>query len=45
LGASSLTEPRPCSSRLYVCLGPHIRWRMLSVWWSSIWGISGVQIN
>jgi hypothetical protein len=25
--------------------GPHIRWYMLSVWWSSVWKISGVQIN
>jgi hypothetical protein len=29
-----------------VCWRPHISWcSMLSVWWSSVWEISGVQIN
>ena len=45
LGASSLNEHRPRSPLLYVCWGPHINWCMLSVWWSSVWEISGVQIN
>jgi hypothetical protein len=43
LGASSLNIHRPSS--LYVCSGPHIRCCMLSVWWSSVWEISGVQIK
>jgi hypothetical protein len=30
---------------LYVCCQPHIRWYMLSVLWSSVWEISGVQNN
>jgi hypothetical protein len=25
--------------------GPHISWYMLSAWWSSVWEISGVQID
>jgi hypothetical protein len=45
LGASSLNEHRPSSPLLYVCWGPHISWCMLSVWWSSVWEISGVQVN
>ena len=45
LGASSLNEHRPGSPLLYVCWGPQISWCMLSVWWSSVWEISGVQIN
>jgi hypothetical protein len=44
-GASSLNEHRPRSSLLYVCWGPHISWCMLSVWWSSVWEISGIHIN
>jgi hypothetical protein len=28
-----------------MCWRPHISWCMLSVWWSSVWEISGVQIN
>jgi hypothetical protein len=45
LGGSSLNEHRPGSPLLYVCWGPHISWCMLSVWWSSVWEILGVQIN
>jgi hypothetical protein len=30
---------------LYVYWLPHISWCMLSVWWSSVWGISGSRIN
>ena len=45
LGASSLNEHRPSSPLLYVCWEPHISWCMLPVWWSSVWEISGVQIN
>jgi hypothetical protein len=45
LGASSLNEHRHRSPLLYVCLGPHISWCILSIWWSSVWGNSGVQIN
>jgi hypothetical protein len=26
-------------------MGRHINWCMLFVWWSSVWEISGVQIN
>jgi hypothetical protein len=44
LGASSLIEPRPSSPQLYMCWGPHISWCTLG-WWSSIWEISGVQVN
>jgi hypothetical protein len=43
--ASSLNEHRHRSPLLYVCWWPHISWYMLSVWWSSVWEISGVQIN
>jgi hypothetical protein len=28
-----------------MCWEPHISWCMLSVWWSSVWEISGVQLN
>jgi hypothetical protein len=45
LGASSLNEHRTGSPLLYVCWGSHISWCMPSVWWSSVWEISGVQIN
>ena len=45
LGASSLNEHRPGSLLLYVCWEPHISWCMLSVWWFSVWKISGVRIN
>ena len=45
LGASSLNEHRPGSPLQYVCWGPHISWYMLTVWWSSVWEIPGVQIN
>jgi hypothetical protein len=45
LGASSLNEHRPGSPLLYVCWGPHISWCMLPCWCSSIWEISGVQVN
>jgi hypothetical protein len=45
LGASSLPEPRPSSPLLYMCWGPHISWCMLPNWWSSVWEISGVQVN
>ena len=45
LGASSLNECGSGSPLLHVCWGPHIRWCMLSVWWSSVWEISGVQTN
>jgi hypothetical protein len=45
LGASSIIEHRPSSPLLYVCWGPHISWYMLSVWWSSVWEISEIQIN
>jgi hypothetical protein len=40
---SEWTKTRKCST---VCvLGPHIRWCMLPVCWSSVWEVSGVQIN
>jgi hypothetical protein len=45
LGASSLTKHRPSSPVLYTCQGPHINWCMLPGWWSSVWEISGVQVN
>jgi hypothetical protein len=45
LGASSLNEHRPGRPLLYVCWGPHIRCCMLSVWWSNVCEISGIQIN
>jgi hypothetical protein len=45
LGASSLTEPRPGSPLLYMCSGPHISWCMLPGWFSTVWEISGVQVN
>ena len=45
LGSSSLNEHRPSRSLLYVCWEPHISWCMLSIWWSSVWEILGVQIN
>jgi hypothetical protein len=45
LGASSLNEHRPRSPLLYMCWGPHISWCMLSVWRSSVWEISGVQVK
>jgi hypothetical protein len=28
-----------------VCLGPHISWYMLSVWWSTVWEILGDQVS
>jgi hypothetical protein len=40
LGASSLNEHSPL---LYVCWGAS--YQLLSVWWPSVWKISGVQIN
>jgi hypothetical protein len=43
LRASSLNEHRPNSPLLHVCWELHISWYMLSVWWSSVWEISGVQ--
>jgi hypothetical protein len=45
LSASSLNKHRPWSPLLHVCWGPHMSWCMLSVWWSSIWEILGIQIN
>jgi hypothetical protein len=45
LGASYLNEHRLGSPLLYMCWGPHISWCMLPAWWSSVWEISGVQIN
>jgi hypothetical protein len=39
-----LNEHRPGRPLLYVCWGPPINWYMLSVWWSSVWEISGAQI-
>jgi hypothetical protein len=30
---------------LYMCWGHHISWCMLPGWCSSIWEISGVQVN
>lgn len=45
LAASSLSEPRPVSPLLYMCLGPPINWCMLPGWCSSVWEISGVQVN
>lgn len=37
------TQTRKSST---ICvLGPHISWRMLSLWRSTVWKISGVQIN
>ena len=44
-GASSLNEHKPRSPLLYVCWGLHISWCMLSVWWSNVWKISGVQLR
>jgi hypothetical protein len=44
LGASSLNEHRPRSPLPFVCWGPHFSWCTLSVWWSSVWEISGVQM-
>jgi len=41
----SLTEPRPGSPLLYLCWGPHLSWCMLPGWWSSVWGISGVEVE
>jgi hypothetical protein len=40
-----MNEHRPGSPLLYVCWGPHISWCWLSGWWSSVWEVSGVQIN
>jgi hypothetical protein len=45
LGAASLNEHRPSSTLLYVYWEPRISWCMLPVWWSSVWEISGIQIN
>jgi hypothetical protein len=45
LGIFYLIEPRPRSSLLYMCVGPHISWYMLPAWWSRVWEITGVQIN
>jgi hypothetical protein len=45
LGASSLNEHSPGNPLLYVCWVPHISWCMLLGWWSSVWEISGVQVN
>ena len=45
LGTSSLNEHRPGSPLLYVCWGPRLSRCMLSIWWSSVWEILGVQIN
>ena len=36
LGIFYLIEPRPRSSLLYMCVGPHISWYMLPAWWSSV---------
>jgi hypothetical protein len=44
LGASSLIEPTS-SPLLYECWGLHISWCMLPGWWSSVWEISGIQVN
>jgi hypothetical protein len=45
LYASSLTKTRPSNPLQYMCWGPHIIWCMLTGWWSSVWEISGVQVN
>ena len=45
LGLSSLIEPKTSSPLLYMCWEPHISWCMLNSWWSSVWEISGVQVN
>jgi hypothetical protein len=45
LDASSLNEHRPGRPLVYICWRPHISWCMLPVWWSSVWEISGIQIN
>jgi hypothetical protein len=44
LGALTMNEHRPGSPLQYVCWGPHISWCMLSVWWSSVWKISGSRL-
>jgi hypothetical protein len=45
LGATSLTELRHSSPLLNMCWGLHISWYMLPGWWSSVWEMSGVQVN
>jgi hypothetical protein len=45
LRVSSLIKHRPSSPLLYMYWGPHICWCMLPVWWSSVWEISGFQID
>jgi hypothetical protein len=42
---SEWTQTQTSSLLLDVCWGPHISWCMLPGWWSSVWEISGVQIN
>jgi hypothetical protein len=50
-GASSLLRVRCIISewtqtqKSSTVWGPHISWCMLSVWWSSVWEISGTQTN
>ena len=45
LGASFWYDHRHGSPLLYMNWGTHISWCMLSVWCSSVWEISAVQIN
>ena len=45
LGASFRYDHRHGSPLLYMNGGTHISWCMLSVWCSSVWEISAVQIN
>ena len=45
LGASSLTEARPGSPLLCMCLEPHISLCMLPGWWLNVWEISAVQVS
>jgi hypothetical protein len=45
LGVSYLDAHKTSSPLLYVCWDPQISCCMLSVWWSSVGEIPGVQIN
>jgi hypothetical protein len=40
-----MNEHRPRILLLYACWGLCSSWCMLSVWWSSVWDITGVQIE
>ena len=45
LGTSSPTEDRPGSILLYMYQGPWTSSCMLTVWWLSVWEISGVWVS